>query len=94
MIITLVEGLIMLIIVGALLYVTPGTLGQVKDAAPGVYASDPAGVGLPIDTALNTSVGTIATSTAGGVSLAGIAPIMIGIGLMILGFTFIRSRQG
>lgn len=82
----LVEGLIMLIIVGALLYVTPGTLGQVKAAAPIVTAAQ--------DAALNASVTTISTSVGGGVSLAGIAPIMIGIGLMILGFTFIRARQG
>jgi hypothetical protein len=80
----LMEGLITLIIVGALLYVTPGTLGQVKQAAPVVNAT--------VDPALNASMSTISTSVGGGVSLAGISPIMIGIGLMILGFTFIRSR--
>ena len=84
----------MLIIVGALLYVTPGTLGQVKLASPAVYASNPAGVaGLVVDPSLNSSISTISTSVGGGVSLAGIAPIMIGIGLMILGFTFIRARN-
>ena len=80
----IVEGLIMFIILGALLYVAPGTLGQVKTAAPIVTAAQ--------DQALNNSVTAISTSVGGGLSLSGIAPIMLGIGLMIAGFAYIRSR--
>ena len=80
----LIEGLIAFIIVSALLYVAPGTLGQVKTAAPVVLATT--------DAALNNSQATISTSVGGGLSLSGIAPIMLGIGLMIAGFAYIRSR--
>lgn len=85
----LVEGIIMLIIMlitfGALLYITPGTLGTIKTASPVVEISR--------DAALNASAARIATSIGGGVSLTGIAPILMGLGLLILGFTFIRARK-
>lgn len=80
----LVEGLIAFIIISALLYVAPGTLGQVKQAAPVVLSTT--------DAALNSSQSTISTSVGGGLSLSGIAPIMLGIGLMIAGFAYIRQR--
>lgn len=90
----LVEGLIAFIIIAALLYVTPGTLGQVKTAAPTVCGDQNCAnaTGRVMDVALNTSVGTISTSVGGGLSLSGIAPIMLGIGLMIAGFAYIRNR--
>jgi hypothetical protein len=87
----LVEGVITLIIVGALFYVAPGVLGSVKQASPvvlGVYNP-----GAPFDVALNASQTQIATTVAGALNLSAISMIMLGIGLMIGGFMLIRNPK-
>lgn len=90
----IVEGVITLIVVGALVYVAPGVLGTVKQAAPVVYSTAGAlttGNGT-VDAALNASQVSISTSIAGGLNLTAIAPIMLGIGLMLSGFYMVRNR--
>ena len=90
----LVEGVITLIIVGALLYVAPGVLGSVVKAAPIVYASTPVSttyVNGTVDAALNATQTSIATTAAGALNLTAISVIMLGIGLMIGGFMYIRK---
>ena len=91
----LVEGVITLIIVGALFYVAPGILGTVKQAAPVVYGTAPIGptTGNITDAALNASAAQIATTAAGGLNISSITVIMLGIGLMIGGFMYVRGRK-
>ena len=89
----LVEGVITLIIVASLFYVAPGVLGSVKASAPLVLAAGGLTPGLPVDSALNASQTTIATTVAGGLNLSAISMIMLGIGLMIGGFMLIRSPR-
>jgi hypothetical protein len=81
----LVEGVIMLIITAAIFMVAPGTLGQVKSAAPVVLATT--------DAALNASQANISTTVAGALNLSTIGLIMLGIGLMIAGFAYVRRPQ-
>ena len=81
----LVEGVIMLIIVGSLFMVAPGTLGQVKSSAPVVLATT--------DAALNASQQNMGTTIAGSLNLSTIGMIMLGIGLMIAGFAYVRRPQ-
>ena len=81
----LVEGVIMLIITGALFMVAPGTLGQVKASAPVVTAAQ--------DAALNASQAGMSTTIAGALNLSTIGMIMLGIGLMIAGFAYVRRPQ-
>ena len=88
----IVEGIITLIIISALLYVSPGVLGLTKAAAPTVCSTAGGGC-IAVDPALNASSASIGTSIAGGLSLTAIAPIMIGIGLMIGAFMLVRARQ-
>lgn len=85
----IVEGIITIIIVGALLYVAPGVLGQVQNAAPLVCSTDGGGCAA-VDASLNTSAASISSSVAGGLSLTAIAPIMLGVGLMIAAFMMVR----
>ena len=87
----IVEGVITLIIVGAMLYVSPGVLGQVKAAAPLVCSTAGGGCSV-VDATLNQTSASIGTSVAGGLSLGAISPIMIGIGLMIGAFMIIRRQ--
>jgi len=75
----------MLIIVGALFMVAPGTLGQVKSSAPVVTAAT--------DPALNASQASMGTTIAGALNLSTIGMIMLGIGLMIAGFAYVRRPQ-
>lgn len=91
----IVEGVITLIIVGAMFYVAPGTLGLIRTSVPVVYGSAGGGVpaGAAIDSALNASQSNIATSVAGGLNLGAIAPIMLGIGLMIGAFMLVRRPR-
>lgn len=91
----IVEAITTVVIVGALLYVAPGILGQVKEAAPPVFASDPSGIlvnNYSINPALNASQSTIGSSVAGGLSLTAITPIMLGVGIMIAAFMLVRRR--
>jgi hypothetical protein len=92
----IVEGIVSLIIVGALFYVAPGVLGTVIQSAPIVYATRPQTtvyVNGSVDAALNASMTSIATTAAGALNLSAISMIMLGIGLMIGGFMFVRGRQ-
>ena len=88
----IVEGIITLIIVSALLYVSPGVLGLTKSAAPTVCSTAGGGCSV-VDATLNASQTSIGTSVSGGLSLTAISPIMIGIGLMIGAFMLVRARQ-
>ena len=91
----IIEGIVTLILVSALLYVSPSVLALTRQAAPAVYASTgplTAGNGT-VDAGLNATVGSVSTSVAGGLSLTAISPIMIGIGLMIGAFMLVRARQ-
>lgn len=78
----IVEGIITFIIVAALFYVAPGVLGSIKTAVP-----------TTTDPSLNAASGQIGTTVSGGLNLATISVIMLGIGLMIGGFMFIRGRK-
>ena len=97
----IVEGVITLIIVGALFYVAPGVLATVRSSAPVVYAATvPYGgstgtqnASWIIDPALNASVGTIGTTAVGALNLSAVSVIMLGIGLMIGGFMLIRNPK-
>jgi hypothetical protein len=91
----IVEGVITLIIVGALFYVAPGVLGTVKQVSPVVFATaGPLTTGNgSVDAALNASQASIATTVAGSLNLSAISVIMLGIGLMIGGFMLIRNPK-
>jgi hypothetical protein len=90
-----VEGVITLIIVGALFYVAPGVLATVRQSAPIVYATQPtltSYVNGSVDAALNASATTIGTTAAGALNLSAVSMIMMGIGIMIGGFMMLRGR--
>ena len=87
----IIEGIVTLLIVGAMLYVAPGVFGLTKAAAPLVCSTAGGGCGS-VDATLNTTATSIGTSIAGGLSLTAITPIMLGIGLMIGAFMVIRGR--
>jgi len=93
--ILIVEGVISFIIIAALFYVAPGVLGLIKVSAPQVYgnaADSLAGSGY-YDPALNATGASISTAASGGLSISSLAVIMMGVGLMIAGFMFIRGRN-
>ncbi len=79
----LVEGIITFIIVAALLMVAPGVLYAVQTASPYV----------PATSIFNASQIQIGTVSAGGLNLASISLIMLGIGLMIGGFMLVRGYR-
>jgi hypothetical protein len=91
----IVEGVISFIIIAALFYVAPGVLGLIKISAPRVYgnAADSLAASGYYDPALNATGASISTSVSGGLSLSSLAIIMLGVGLMIGGFMFIRGRK-
>lgn len=80
----LVEGVITFIIVASLFYVAPGILGTIASGMPQVNATT-----QPALAASQTSIGTLA---GGGLSIAAIAVIMMGVALMIGGFYFIKRK--
>jgi hypothetical protein len=82
----IVEGLISFILVAALFYVSPGVLSAVQAAAPSVNSTS--------NPALAASQTAINSTVAGGLNLAAITLIMIGIGLMIAGFMIVRGGGG
>ena len=78
----IIEGLITFIIVAALFYVAPGVLGAIQTAVP-----------TTTDPALNAAAIGMQTTVSGGLSIASLSVIMLGVALMIGGFMFIRGRQ-
>ena len=89
----IVEGVITLVIVGALFYVAPGILATVRQSAPIVYGTAPTAsyyVNGSTDAALNASVAQIGTIASGALNLSAVSVIMLGIGIMIAGFMLVR----
>jgi hypothetical protein len=93
--ILIVEGIISFIIIAAIFYVAPGTLGLIKVSVPQVYGNygDSLAAGGYYDPALNASGASVSTAVSGGLSISSLAIIMMGVGLMIAGFMFIRGRN-
>ena len=93
----IVEGLITFILVAAMFYVAPGVLSAVKGATPEIIAtgnaSTAAAAGKIYDPTLAASSTQIATTVVGGLNLASITVIMMGVGLLIGGFMLIRMKQ-
>ena len=81
----LVEGIITIILVGSLFYVAPSILSTVSSSAPTVNST--------LNPALAASRTSINAIAAGGLNLAAISVIMLGIGLMIAGFMLVRTKQ-
>jgi len=93
--ILIVEGIISFIIIAAIFYVAPGTLGLIKVSVPQVYGNQADSIAASgyYDPALNASGAAISTTVSGGLSISSLAVIMLGVGLMIGGFMFIRGRN-
>lgn len=96
------EGIITLIIVASLFYVAPVVLQSVKTASPEIVTNPMdvnnlsfvgSGKGVMGSAALNSSQVAIGTTVAGGLNLATIGLIMLGIALMIGGLMMIRGKQ-
>ena len=98
----IIEGIISLILVSALIYVSPGVLSAVVVAAPKVVGTGAAGYnatnatanGAMWNEALYASQNQLGVTIAGGLNLTAISVIMLGIGLMIAGFMYVRTRGG
>jgi len=98
----IVEGIITLILVSALIYVTPGVLSAVVVASPKVVGTGAAGYnasnatanGAMWNEAMYASQNQLGVTIAGGLNLTAISVIMLGVGLMIAGFMLVRSRGG
>lgn len=82
----LMEGVITLVIVAALFYVSPGVMSAVATAAPAVCSTT--------QPALYTAQTSINATAAGALNLSSIGLIMLGIAIMVSGFMMIRSHGG
>jgi len=98
----LIEAIITLVLVSALIYVTPGVLSAVVVAAPkvvgtgalGYNATNATANGAMWNEALYSSQNQLGLTIAGGLNLTAISVIMLGIGIMIAGFMYVKSRGG
>jgi hypothetical protein len=98
----IVEAIITLILVSALIYVTPGVFSAVVVASPkvvgtgalGYNATNATANGAMWNEAMYASQNQIGATMAGGLNLTAISVIMLGIGIMLAGFMYVRSRGG